>query len=250
MDKLFHPFKTHSSAHTSSGAAARCPVLNPSLRKAQQEVSSDTRPPSPAEILLSKTRDQIYHWPSPFSGFTSTINYSGPEGTFTNQVKIIPGQKNCCGFSNRVVAQWVDYQISEIIAHRSNTAGAHAINQGPLSLGDEDTLWGQRINFVNDPMESFYRIKDLKLTQIGRSYPTQKFLVSIFEQHSFLGLNCARHYNVTYWDRSSGALSKVETFQDEYHEIQGIWIPRSRLYCLSADSSSSRLIDFSNTSLL
>lgn len=81
-------------------------------------------------------------------------------------------------------------------------------------------------------MQSFYRIKDRKLTQIGRSYNGLSFVINIDQHQEFEGQFVSTHYTVFYVSTATNQLAKVETFFDRYQEVNGRLLPAERRYTL------------------
>jgi hypothetical protein len=200
--------------------------------------------------LLQEARRQIYHWPEDFSGFQCQLVYQeGPQG-FTGSLATHGSRKIQIELPELSDARWLRFQVEELIAHREAPSVSRMASKSGCSWGDWDETYGRRIDFLGDKMSSFYRIKDKKLTQIGRSYKNQDFIINIDSHQLCHGSFVANYYTAYYWAQDDQKLSKVETYLDEYEEIGDVFLPVRRHVTEAVDGNlKCRTLIFGNIQL-
>lgn len=200
---------------------------------------------SEANALLSSARKHIYHWPRHFQGFQAALHYvedgTAHEGLFTaSESRRIQVQ-----WSEEFDHRWLRFQLEELISHREAPERSKLASKTGCELGDEDPIFGRKVVFLGDKMNSFYRLKDNRIAQIGRSYGNITFVINI-DSHFNFGtiagpLYAAGNYTAFYWNRETGQLTKTETYRDSYATLKGIAIPRERQVCIAQSLPETKL---------
>lgn len=230
------------------------------IENAQKEAAEEeVFPGDPqADELLRQARRHIYHWPTAFKGFAA-------EMTFTIDGQVHRGRLNAPegiqieahweeSFDNR----WVRFQLEELLSHRTAPEKSKIASKTGCQMDDLDPIYGQKIVFVGDKMSSFYRIKDSKIAQIGRSYGKLEFIINIDAHHN-LGAEerpayAAADYTAFYWNKANGNLVKTETYRDHYILLDGLYLPQARRVSIAQDSKEQQLsvrrLEFHNHTLL
>ncbi len=210
-----------------------------------------------ADALLSEARDAIYHWPPDFAGFTARLRYQ--DGNFD-----LHGALDCPssrGLRIDLVGledqRWLRFQLEELVSHREAPSVSKMASRSGCFFGDWDPVYGRRLDFRGDKMASFYRVKDAKLCQIGRSYKNQSFVINIDGHQRCQERWAAIFYSAYYWERDGGGLLKAETYHDSYEEVGGVYLPLQRrvseasaggLRCRQIQLSDHRLLSNGNVS--
>jgi hypothetical protein len=200
--------------------------------------------------LLAEARSRIYYWPADFPGFRCQLDLVEGPDRFSGKL-VAPSsrtfQLELEGFSR---AKWLRFQVEELLAHREAPAVSKMVLQTGCVMGDWDEVYGRKVILLGDKMQSFYRLRDQKLTQIGRNYRNQKLLINIDEHLACGSFFASLAYTAFYWE-SDGSLAKCETYRDEYTLVGTHYLPRERRYSL-ADGSGIRscAIRFEESQLL
>lgn len=201
--------------------------------------------------LLCEARDAIYHWPAAFPGFSAGLEVA--EGTERWCGRLSARSSRDLEISHPPYPEhrWLHYHLEELISHREAPSVSRIRSRAGVELGDWDEVYGRRLLFVGDRMQSWYRVRDRKITQISRSYGGQSFVIHIDDHQECEGRFAARGYTVFYRDAGSNGFSKSETFLDLYGLIDGVYLPSSRRYTLhSADAHWTRELRFHHARLL
>ena len=226
------------------------------VEKARQEAEASPRHPGEeqANALLSQARHLIYHWPSDFRGFACRFRAVRDRETWEGE--LLAGDSAHFQLlwqrePDREMRVWMGYQVGELLAHREAPDRARMASRSGVLLGDDDPIFGRQILFPDDPMESYYRIKEGKIRQIGRSYPSTRFIINIDSHHQLLGRYAAEAYSAFYWRKDDASFSKSETYFDDYRELDGVYLPTLRRYSMaSSQGLSNREIALSQHRLL
>jgi hypothetical protein len=183
-----------------------------------------------AEAFLAEARRHIYHWPVDFKGFSCKL-------TVADNLKVYHGTLVSSGSRDYELKVddfeprgWLRFQVEEFLSHREHPDVSRMASKTGVIWGDEDAVYGKRIDFVGDTMGSYYRIKDNKLTMIGRTYAQQTFVITIDDHADFYGHYAATHYTTFYRNAKTGSLEKTEAYLDDYKQLGGVFLPSRRRY--------------------
>jgi hypothetical protein len=218
------------------------------VEKAREE--AEAAPVHPGEEkaneLLAEARESIYHWPHEFAGFSATLQLDWDAKSWRGSLRAADSHHFRFDFPeplSREMTNWLNYQLSELMAHREAPTRSRMASRSGVVPGDTDPIFGAKVIFPGDPMESFYRIKNRKITQIGRCYPRQRFIINIDEHQEYDGRFAARSYTAFYWCKESGLLVKTESYFDDYVEHEELLLPSSRQFSMgdSAGLSNRRI---------
>ncbi len=218
---------------------------------AQEAAEAEVLPGDPrADALLASVRASIYHWPADFGGFRCALGYQ--DGDIS-----LGGLFVCQGSRGLKVdlpeledRRWLRFQLEELTSHREAPEVSKISSRTGCSWGDWDPVYGQRIDFLGDKMGSYYRIKDDRLCQIGRSYKNQTFTINIDSHFDCWGCWASEFYSAYYWD-GEGALLKTETYLDRYQQVGEVWLPSERRVTeVGSSGARTRRLLFSNFELL
>ncbi|MCA9777558.1 MAG: DUF3386 family protein [Candidatus Eremiobacteraeota bacterium] len=204
-----------------------------------------------ADALLREARARIYHWPADFRGFECKIAYLDGVDSFEGTLSTGGSRRIELDLPGLADSRWLRFQIEELLAHREAPEVNKMASKTGCSWGDWDENYGRRIDFLGDKMSSFYRIKDRKLTQIGRRYKGRNFIINIDAHHSYDDKFVANFYTAYYWSNEDEKLVQVETYLDEYQKVGEVHLPARRLVTEAVDGKlRSRCVSFSEPALL
>ena len=182
-----------------------------------------------ADRLLAEARAAIYHWPKEFSGFSASLSVLSSDGTrHQGAVSARSSRKLEIDGDFGEDPRWLRFQLEELLSHRESPEVSKMANRTGATLGDFDPIYGQQVFLAGDSMQSFYRIANRRLTQIGRKYRSQDLLITIDSHHEFEEKFVAWSYTAFYRSLEDGALKKVETYLDSYREVESVHLPASR----------------------
>ena len=217
------------------------------IQQAAAEVAAETVFPGreEADELLRAARAHIYHWEPSFQGFKSSLVYYNEADRYEALFEASESRRIKVSWAQEFDARWVRFQLEELVSHREAPEKSKMASKTGCDLGDDHPIYGTKVNFVGDKMGSFYRLKDSKITQIGRSYGKMDFIINIDAHHNF-GTEiepryAAGAYTAFYWHKDTGALVKTETYQDKYIRKSGVALPFSRQVSIAESREVSGL---------
>lgn len=194
-----------------------------------------------ADRRLAEARARIYYWPETFPGFEASLTLRSPQGIAVGSLHAPCSRSYRLDWDPAREAGWMRAQIGELLAHREAPRRSRIVSETGVVFGDDDPVYGPAIHFVGDKMQSFYRVKSGRLTQIGRSYRGQRFLINIDRHVRLDGRWAAAQYTAFYWSLATGALERVETYLDDYVEVDGVHLPARRRYSEATSESLRNL---------
>lgn len=234
----------------SANATARCPVRAPSAsaqpaaseslfveKAAADLIGSEKHQGDPeADAMLQSVRDRIYYWPSDFPGFCGRLTVREGTQEYRGGFHAQSSRRYTADLPEYPDAKWLKYQMEELIAHRECTSVSHIASKAGVVFGNTDQIYGRRVDFVGDKMGSFYRLKDSRITQIGRGYGKVRFIINIDSHCDCDGRFAAQNYSVFYFDSTTGNLTKTESYYDRYERFGDLWLPVERRVSEATDS--------------
>jgi Protein of unknown function (DUF3386) len=89
-------------------------------------------------------------------------------------------------------------------------------------------------------MKSLYRIHDGQIMQVNRVMGGSAFTIDILQNTLVDGGRYLPHaYTVSYRDEKTGALQRVQSFEEEYTRIGAFWLPSVRRVVTAADGDTT-----------
>jgi hypothetical protein len=183
-----------------------------------------------ARELLQRAFERTSRWGADFSGFRAalTANDNGIEHRGTVQVTMPRSVE--VTLAEASLQQWAQQQLAMLAGHRAYRAFDQSDGKYILTLGPEEAHpLGRLIAIHGDGMISRYRVKDDRICQIQRSMERVKFTINIENSTTTAdGKVLTTRFTVYYFSPSTGQLTQVESFADDYIEVGGVVLPKLR----------------------
>lgn len=183
-----------------------------------------------ARALLRNAFDRTARWQADFKGFSADLraNINGKEYKGTVTVK---GPKDVTvTLPDPEVQKWAQNQIAMIAVHRGPRSFEESDGKYALTLGDDAVHpLGPSLHIHGDGMQSFYRLKDDRITQINRRMPHIGFTINV--EDSTLTADqkyLTTRYTVYYFSPKDGSLTNVESFTDTHTRVGASDLPATR----------------------
>lgn len=196
--------------------------------------SPETKPDIPdsseARALLREAFAKTARWPQEFKGFSAavTVNVNGKE--FRGSVTVKGPRDAKATLPDGEVQAWTEAQLGMIAVHRGYRTFEESDGKHILTMGnDAEHPLGRKVYIHGDGMQSFYRIKDGRITQINRKPPQTAFTINVEESartqdEKFI----TTRYTVYYYSPQDGALTNVDSFTDSHVRLGGAELPATR----------------------
>jgi hypothetical protein len=196
----------------------------------RQETGSEVQNDPKAQDLLRGAFEKTARWQSDFQGFQADLRIN-VNGTETKGTVTVKGPRDVSvQIQDEELQKWAQNQIGMIAVHRGPRSFEESDGKYALTLGnDQSHPLGQRINIHGDGMESWYRIKDNRITQINRKMPHMAFTINV-EESALTQDNKAltTRYTVYYFSPKDGTLQNVDSFTDTHTRISSSDLPATR----------------------
>jgi hypothetical protein len=195
-----------------------------------------------ARELLHRAFDRTSRWRADFVGFTAAlvVNDNGAEHRGTVQVTM-PRSIDVT-IAEPDLQQWAQQQLAMMAGHRGYRAFDQSDGKYMLTLGPEEAHPLGRLVYIHgDGMNSRYRVRDECICQIQRSMERVKFTINIEDTMTTRDDKVlTTRFTVYYFAPSTGQLTQVESFADDYYEVGGIVLPKARRVTF-ADNGEARV---------
>ena len=197
-------------------------------KPAQPTVADDPK----ARELLRQAFEKTARWQKDFKGFTAdlTVNVNGKETTGPIMVK--GPREVSVQLDDADVQKWAQEQLGMIAVHRGPRSFEESDGKYSLTMEEDGHPFG--IKLVIHGSNSFYRLKDNRITQINRTmaHPGMTpFAFTINVEESSVTQdqkNLTTKYSVYYFSPTDGKLSNVETFTDSHVRVGSSDLPATR----------------------
>ncbi|MBH0193851.1 MAG: DUF3386 family protein [Nitrospira sp.] len=195
---------------------------------AQPTVADDPQ----ARELLRRAFDNTARWPKGFTGFTAdlTVNINGKE---TSGPVMVKGPREVSvQLGDADVQKWAQEQLGMIAVHRGPRSFEESDGKYTLTMEEDGHPMGTKL--VIHGSNSFYRLKDNRITQINRSmaHPGMTpFAFTINVEDSAVTQDqkhLTTKYTVYYYSPTDGKLNNVESFTDSHLRVGSSDLPATR----------------------
>ena len=200
------------------------------------ETSAQPQPAVPddprARDTLKRAFERTARWQKDFKGFTAdlTVNVNGKETT--GPVIVKSPREVSVQLDDGEVQKWAQEQLGMIAVHRGPRSFEESDGKYTLTMEEDGHPLG--IKLIIHGSNSFYRIKDDRITQINRkmAHPGMPpFAFTINVEDSALTQdqkNLTTRYTVYYYSPTDGRLNNVESFTDTHVRVGASDLPATR----------------------
>ncbi len=185
-----------------------------------------------ARETLRRAFENTARWQKDFKGFTAdlVVNVNGTE---TRGPVIVKGPREVSvQLGDPEVQKWAQEQLGMIAVHRGPRSFEESDGKYILTMAEDGHPLGVRLDIHGS--NSFYRLKDGRITQINRkmAHPGMSpFAFTINVEESAVtqdGKNLTTKYTVYYYSPTDGKLTNVESFSDSHVRVGASDLPATR----------------------
>jgi hypothetical protein len=197
----------------------------------KQDGSTATDDPQARE-LLRRAFEGTARWSNNFKGFTAdlTVNVNGKE---TKGPVIVKGPREVSlQLGDGETQKWAQEQLSMIAVHRGPRSFEESDGKYSLTMEEDGHPFGTKLTIHGS--NSFYRIKDNRITQINRkmAHPGMNpiaFTINVEESSTTQDQkNLTTKYTVYYYSPTDAKLTNVESFTDTHIRVGSSDLPATR----------------------
>lgn len=218
---------------------------------APSTVADDPR----ARDLLRRAFEATARWPKDFQGFTAdlTVNVNGNE---TNGSVLVKSPREVSvQLGDGDIQKWAQEQLGMIAVHRGPRSFDESDGKYTLTMEEDGHPLGIKVTIHGS--NSYYRLKDNRITQINRkmAHPGMNpFAFTINVEESAVTKdqkNLTTKYTVYYYSPTDGTLTNVESFTDTHVRIGACDLPATRrIITYEGKQVVVKYLSFTNHSLL
>jgi len=185
-----------------------------------------------ARELLRRAFESTARWPKDFTGFTAdlTVNVNGKE---TSGPVMVKGPREVSvQLGDADVQKWAQEQLGMIAVHRGPRSFEESDGKYSLTMEEDGHPLGTKL--IIHGSNSFYRLKNNRITQINRTmaHPGMTpFAFTINVEDSAVTQdqkNLTTRYTVYYYSPTDGKLNNVESFTDTHTRLGSCDLPATR----------------------
>ena len=206
-----------------------------------------------ARALLQRAFESTARWQADFHGFSADLSVNTNGQVVTGTVVVKGPREVTVQLADETIQKWAQEQIGMIAVHRAprkfeESDGKHRLT---METGNEHPL-GRRLDLHGDGMQSFYRIKDNRITQINRKMPHVAFTINVEESSTTQDQKqLTTKYTVYYFSPKDGTLRNVESFTDTHVRVGASDLPATRrIISYENGNVLVRTLTFTNHKLL
>jgi hypothetical protein len=185
-----------------------------------------------ARELLRKAFDNTARWQKDFKGFTAdlTVNVNGKE--YSGPVTVKGPREVTVQLPDGELQKWAQEQLGMIAVHRGPRSFEESDGKYSLTMEEDGHPFGTKLNIHGS--NSFYRIKDNRITQINRkmAHPGMTpFAFTINVEESAVTQDqkhLTTRYTVYYFSPTDGKLNNVDSFTDTHVRVGASDLPATR----------------------
>ena len=206
-----------------------------------------------ARALLRRAFEGTARWQPDFRGFSADLTVN-TNGHLTNGTVVVKGPREVTvQLPDEAIQKWAQEQIGMIAVHRAPRKFEESDGKHRLTMeAGEDHPLGRRLDIHGDGMQSFYRIKDNRITQINRKMPHVAFTINVEESSTTQDQKqLTTKYTVYYFAPQDAKLRNVESFTDTHVRVGASDLPATRrIISYENGAVLVRTLTFTNHKLL
>ncbi len=190
-----------------------------------------------ARLLVKDAHSRMYKWPASFAGYRANVTLNEDGRIWTGSVRLVSRQDTTVELdgADAVLQEWVRERLWTQGMHLAFSTFEEGDGKYVLSFDPQDDPAvphprGRRVLLTGGRLDSWYRIKDGQYTQIGRITPMTERRVNTIERcdHAPDGKQYSSHYVMTYFSLDGQAVIGMESYVNEYTDVNGLWLPWRR----------------------
>ena len=209
-----------------------------------------------ARRLIWETHAQMYKWPKEFGGYRAKVTLNQNGTIVRGTVQLVPRKETTVDLpgADPALQEWVRERLWMQGMHLAYSPFEDGDGRYILSFDPEEDARcahprGRRVLLTGGRLESWYRIKNQRYTQIGRITPMTERRVNTIERYDTAqdGRQVSSHYVMTYFSLDGQSVIGMESYVNEFAEVAGVWIPAVRRVSFGESGGvSTRMIILSN----
>jgi hypothetical protein len=208
-----------------------------------------------ARQLLQEAHAQLYKWPATFAGYCAVLTVQEEERLWQGEATVQPQQAVIVQVDgDDSLRAWVQESLTTQAMHFTDIPfeegdGRYVLTFDPQETGTRLHPRGVRITLHGGRLASWYRIKEQRYSQIGRTAPDGTQRINTIERYEGAsnGRLCATHYVVAYFPAHGANLVGLASYVNEFveHESALLLPSRRTIWHVEGGRARARVIELS-----
>jgi Protein of unknown function (DUF3386) len=184
-----------------------------------------------AETLVRAAHARAYRYPEAFAGFGATIGWRVDERSGEGTVVARTGPEIQLELdADEADRAWVERELRSIVGHRQASTYDRGDGRHAKRVAEENGHALGVLVEIDDEYASSYRVTGDELSTVTRTIGDKRFTIVVHERAAMPdGTGLPKSFTVYYWDTDNGELKAAESYRDAAVEIDGVFLPASRL---------------------
>jgi len=208
-----------------------------------------------ARQLLQEAHAQLYKWPATFAGYQAVLTVQEEERLWQGEATVRSQQAAMVqvdGDDN--LRAWLQESLTTQAMHFTDIPfeegdGRYVLTVEPQEIGTRLHPRGVRITLHGGRLASWYRIKEQRYSQIGRTTPDGTSRINTIERYEGAadGRLFATHYIVAHFPAHGANLVGLASYVNEFVEPQpALLLPSRRaIWHVEGSRARARVIELS-----
>jgi len=208
-----------------------------------------------ARQLLQEAHAQLYKWPATFAGYRAVLTVQEEERLWQGEATVQPQQAVMVQVDgDDSLRAWVQESLTTQAMHFTDIPfeegdGRHALTFDTQETGTRIHPRGVRITLHGGRLASWYRIKEQRYSQIGRTAPDGTQRINTIERYEGAsdGRLLATHYVVAHFPTHGANLVGLASYVNEFveHEAALLLPSRRTIWHVEGGRARARVIELS-----
>ena len=208
-----------------------------------------------ARQLLQEAHAQLYKWPATFAGYQAALTVQEEERLWQGEATVRPQQAVIVQVDgDDSLRAWVQESLTTQAMHFTDIPfeegdGRYVLTFDPQETGTRLHPRGVRITLHGGRLASWYRIKEQRYSQIGRTAPDGTQRINTIERYEGAsdGRLFATHYVVAHFPAHGANLVGLASYVNEFVEPQpALLLPSRRtIWHVEGGRARARVIELS-----
>jgi hypothetical protein len=184
-----------------------------------------------ADELVRRAHARAYRYPEGFAGFRAGLGWRVDERAGEGSVIARPGPEITLEVdAPEEDRAWVERELRSIVGHRQASAYERGDGRHAKRVAEsEGHPFGVLVE-IDDDYASSYRVSGNELAAVTRTMGGRRFTIVVHDRvEAGDGTALPAAFTVYYWDAASGSLSATEAYRDAAVEVEGVFLPESRV---------------------
>lgn len=204
-----------------------------------EAIADSSIPPTlPARELFQMAYENRYTWNSDFPGYTAEVVVEESEKKVKGTIRIEPNfSVSVTEVEDSNLADLVKNNLQMEIIHRRKVPfdQLHGAHQYEVD-GNDETGAVNIQEIENNRPESYYKVKDQKITQVNRVFnKTIAVKVDTLDTLNTPEGYLVSHFKTTFYDANTGDVLAKQDIQDVHEKLGNYYLLKSRIIRESSD---------------